>query len=118
MTIQQALERLDSLQHNTYSDSDKLLWLSRLEARVRQELLGEHAPFSGYGADTDRGTVLLLDAPYEELYLLYLQAQIHYHDEEFERCNNAMALFQTLWDSCRNHHNRSCPPRGEKLRYF
>lgn len=118
MTIQQTLERLDSLQHNTYTDGDKLLWLSQLEGRVKQQLLGEEAPFPGFDADTDRGTVLAVGAPYEQLYLLYLQAQIHYHDEEFERYNNTAALFHSLWDSCRNHYNRSHPPKGEKLRYF
>ena len=39
------------------------------------------------------GTALAAKAPYDRLYGLYVQAQIHYADGDMTRWNNAMALW-------------------------
>lgn len=38
-------------------------------------------------------TVLKAEAPYEELYSLYVQGQIHYANGDMTRCSNAMSLW-------------------------
>ena len=122
MTIRQALEHLDSLHRNACADADKIQWLSHLDAAVKTEIFdcceGEEHPFAGYDDRTDRDTALLAAAPFDQMYGYYLQAQIHYHNGELDRYNNAMALFQAVYDSFRRHYNRSHRPKGGALRYF
>ena len=39
------------------------------------------------------GTALAAKAPYDRLYGLYVQAQIHYADGDMVRCGNALSLW-------------------------
>jgi len=55
---------------------------------------------------------LLLSAPLEECYLHFLEAQIHYCNGELARYANAMALFQTVYQSWADHYHRTHMPRS------
>lgn len=122
MTLGEALETIDSLKHNIYSRSQKIAWLSRLDAMVQQEIFdtcrGEQPPFSGYDADTDPATALLVQPPYDEMYLRYLEAQMDYANGEYHRYNNAIAMFRGVYDSFANAWRRAHLPHGQKFRYF
>lgn len=122
MTIRQAVEAVDRLKPNTYSHRQKLLWLWEPESLVREQItalyrkeLPQAAPFDD-GVDMD--TALTAPAPYDQMYLRYLEAQIDYHNAEFDRYNNAIALFQTAFDSYRNACARANIPQGAAFRYF
>lgn len=120
MTIMEAIREIDNLKHNTYSDHEKIAWLSALDGRIYREIMAPCAggEFCGYDDATDRATVLLVGAPYEELYLRYLEAKIDYHNAEYDRYNNAMRLFQAILDGYRNDFNRACSPGATAIRYF
>lgn len=106
MTVQEAIRWVDEKKHNVYSVQDKLLWLTRAEAMVRQLELR-------YGKE-QKDTALTLDAslslpcPYDSLYLHWLEAQIDYNNREYISYNNSMAMFNALWSEfagqyCRTH---------------
>ena len=121
MKIIEAINRIDSLKHNTYSQNDKVAWLSRLDSLVKRLIIDTHegsgAPFVPYeSGDGDR--TLLAQPPFDQMYLHYLQAQIHYQNGELNRYNNAIALFQAAFDAYANHYNRTHRPLGSKIRYF
>ena len=122
MTIHEAIHKIDSLKHNTYSQEDKLQWLSRLDAMVKTHILDTHqgqtAPFTGYGEDTDPNTELLVPEPYAEIYLRWLEAQMDYHNGEYGKYNNAMDMFQAAYRGFENYYNRTHMPKGSKIRYF
>ena len=44
-----------------------------------------------------------MEAPYDELYRHYVEAQIHYAAGETERCSNAMAMWNSLLLRYRDH---------------
>ena len=44
-------------------------------------------------AELEDSTVLAAKPPYDGLYELYVQAQIHYADGDMARCSNALALW-------------------------
>lgn len=120
MTIQEAIGRIDSLMHNTYSDHDKRKWLSNVDGQIKLQLVDTHdgasgTPFRPYG---DQDALLLAEPPFDAMYLHYLQAQMHYHNGEFDRYNNAIAMFQSCFDSFANHYRRTHTPRGVSIRYF
>ncbi len=114
MTIQELMTQTDALIPNQYSQSQKLTWLNRAEAAVCREILATHESdneitFTPYAAVD--GTELLIPAPYDRLYPLFLEGQIHYHNGEIDRYNNAQAAFRAAWEDCRNWVNRTRLPR-------
>ena len=48
MKIIEAITRIDSLKHNTYSRDDKIAWLSELDEKVKTEIIDTH-----YGANKE-----------------------------------------------------------------
>lgn len=122
MTIDEAINTLDSQKTNTFSRQDKLRWLSRLDETIYRELILTHegpAPaFSGYDEKTDPKTTLLVPSPWDEIYLRYLQAQIDYANGEMTRYANGAALYNACLAAYTNFYNRTHAPKGGRWRYF
>lgn len=122
MTIIEAINRIDSLIHNTFSQPDKVEWLSRLDSMVKQQIIDTHEgadniSFNGYTTETPVDTVLLVPAPYDEVYLRWIEAQIHYYNDELKRYNNAIILFNTAFDDYAAYYNQNHRPinRGKRF---
>ena len=117
MTILESIHRVDSLKPNTYSTKQKILWLSQLEATVKRLVLDAHEgnaeqEFSEFTENTDTATVLFMPIPYDSAYLYWLEAQIHYANEDIELYNSAMQMFNATFraykaDYKRNHTTKT-----------
>lgn len=122
MKIIEAISQIDSLMHNTYTQSDKVTWLSRLDAMVKRTVIDTHesgnVEFSGYDDSTDPNTQLLIPEPFDEAYLRWLEAQIHYHNGEYDKYNNAVEAFHGCYQDYKIDYNRTHMPKGMKLKYF
>lgn len=123
MKICEAVSRLDALKHNTYTPEDKVSWLSRLDAMVKKHIIDTHegadqVTFTGYDANTDINTVLLIPEPYDEAYLRWMEAQIDYHNGEYSKYNNSIELFNTAYKAYQDYYNRTHMPNGENNKYF
>lgn len=124
MTIQEAINRTDALKYNTYSNEDKIAWLSRLDAMVKRLILDTHegtdnVSFAGYDSQTELDTVLLVPSPYDEIYILWLQAQIDLNNGEYDKYNASITLFNTEYEAYENYINRTCMPKsvGGRFRF-
>ena len=122
MTIREAVTSLDALKFNTYTQDDKVQWLSRLDSMVKAQIIDTHegaeaVSFSGYTADTLPDTILLVPAPYDEVYLRWLEAQIDYHNGEYDKYNNAIIMFNTAFEAYQKHYNSAHKPvqRGRRF---
>lgn len=122
MTIIEAINRIDSLKQNTYSQTDKVAWLSTLDSMVKTHIIDTHeggdVTFTGYDENTDIETVLLIPAPYDEAYLRWMEAQIDYHNREYGSYNNAIEMFNTTYKGYQDYYNRTHMPKGRKFKYF
>lgn len=123
MKIIEAINGIDSLKHNTYTESDKVAWLSRLDSMVKKHIIDTHegadeVTFTGYDDSTDLQTELLVPAPYDEVYLRWMEAQIDYHNGEYDRYNNAIEMFHTAYEGYQNYYNRNHMPKGKKFKFF
>lgn len=122
MKIIEAINRIDSLKHNTYSQLDKVGWLSEVDMDVKRNIIDTHeggsAEFAGYGEDTDLKTELLIPAPYDKAYLLWLEAWIDYYNGEYDKYNNAMNMFVEAYNSFNDYYNRTHMPKGKKFKFF
>ena len=122
MKIIEAINRIDSLKHNTYTQSEKVIWLSEVEWDVVKNVIetheGEKPTFTGYDDSTDLQTELLIPAPYDKAYLLWMEAQIHYYNGEYEKYNNAIDMFYEAYEGFKKHYNRTHMPKGKKFKFF
>ena len=122
MKIIEAINRIDSLKHNTYTQSDKVEWLSRLDAMVKKNIIdtheGDEVDFTGYDDSTDLQTELLIPEPYSEVYLRWMEAQIDYYNGEYNKYNNAIDMFNTAYNGYQNYYNRTHMPKGTQFNYF
>ena len=121
MKIIEAINRIDSLKHNAYSQDDKVAWLSEVDWDVKKNIIDTHegeVEFSGYDDSTDLQTELLITAPYDKAYLLWMEAQIDYHNGEYDKYNNAMDMFYEAYNGFRSYYNRTHMPKGKKFKFF
>lgn len=120
MTIREAIDRIDSLKHNTYTNGEKVEWLSRLDGLIKDQIIDTHdgdpVYFYGYTED-DMGAELLVHAPYDEMYIRWLEAQIDYYNGEISRYNNSIMMYQAAYDAYQRHYNRTHMPKGKTLKY-
>lgn len=118
MTIIDAINRIDKLVPNTFEEREKIFFLSTLDATVKEAVIDRHegfeeVVFEGYGEDTDTDTVLLVPAPYDEIYLFWLEMKICYYNQDMDQYNNATVMFNKVYDKYCKFYNRTRKPRKE-----
>lgn len=126
MTIQEAITGIDERTPNGFPLTWKLRWLSELDGILYREVLLTHAgevpTFSGYPEDLSQEareeTVLLVPAPYDRLYLYYLESRVDYENGETGRYNNSGAMFRAACDDFRNWYTRTHLPISGAARYY
>lgn len=123
MKLNEAITRADALKPNSLSYDQKLAWLSALDGAATAELInthegGEWVRFTPYGEDSPPDTELVIPAPYDEVYLRYLEAQMDYANGEFDRFNNSNAMYSAAYAAFAAWYNRTHMPTGVKKRYF
>ena len=123
MKIIEAISAIDALKQNTYTQSDKVAWLSNVDSKVKRLIIdthegGEEVTFTGYNDATDLETELLVPAPYDEVYLRWLEAMIDYNNGEYGKYNNSINMYNTAYAGFQNHYNRTHMPKGESIKYF
>lgn len=123
MTIIEAINALDTLKFNTYTQDDKVAWLSRADAMVKKLIIDTHegaenVDFTGYDADTPLDTVLLVPSPFDEVYLRWMEAQIDYHNGEYDKYNNAIIMYNTAFEAFQSYYNRTHMPVQKGRRFL
>lgn len=123
MKIVEAINKIDSLMHNTYNQVDKVAWLSELDSDVKHHIIDTHegaetVTFTGYDDSTDLQTELLVPSPFDSVYLRWLEAQIHYHNGEYDRYNNAIIMYNTAYGAFADYYNRTHKPKSHGRRFL
>lgn len=119
MTIMEALHRIDMLKPNSYSNPEKIKWLSILDGIIKTEIIdthegGEGVEFDGYDETVELTKELLVPAPYDDIYIHWLQTHIDYTNGEYGKYNNSMAMYNTSYVAYENHYNRTHMPISAK----
>lgn len=123
MTIIEAINKIDNFKPNSYTQEDKVKWLSILDGMIKKEIIDTHegsenVTFNGYEADTPVGTVLLVPAPYDDVYVKWLEAQIDYTNGETQRYENSMIAFNNAFVTFQRFYNRTYMPKGKSIKFF
>ena len=123
MKIIDAINKINSLKPNSYNDTEKIDWLSTLDGMIKREIIdthdgGESVSFSGYNSGTSTETELLVPAPYDDIYVYWLESKIDYYNGEYTKYNNSITRFNEAYSQYFNDYNRNNMPKQTKVKYF
>ena len=111
MTPNKAIEIVDRVRPNAYSEEDKLRWINELDGMV-QRLVIQSDKIMQYSYPEDLDKELLIPAPFENVYPLYLEAQIDYHNREYGNYNNSVMMFDSIYTDYKKAYIREHAVRG------
>lgn len=123
MTIIEAINRIDVLKPNTYSQVEKVLWLSNLDGIIKNNIIdthegGESVDFGGYNEATPLATEMLVKAPHDDIYLKWLESWIDYTNGEYAKYNNSAQAYNDAYTAFERYYNRTHMPKGNKMKFF
>ena len=123
MKIIEAINIVDNEKPNTYTQADKLKWLSEVEGRIKREIIDTHKDsegieFSGEYTDADINKELIVGSPYDDLYIRFMEAYIDYSNGEYTKYNNSMQMFNAKFSSFETYYNRHHMPLGKHFNFF
>jgi hypothetical protein len=105
MHLLQAIEHADAVRINSIDDARKASIVIELEGEIA-ELMGEDAPVNPYPSDAE----LLMPAPRDNIYELYLMAMIDLENEDTQLFQNDYAAAQSAIADAkawwRRHHRQ------------
>lgn len=98
MTLKEAVDFIDEIKPNAFTDEQKTRWLSELEGRLQSEVfLLAPAEIIVYDYGLDADSELLVAPPYDDLYTAYLAAMVDYANGEYSRYANTAEMFQSRY---------------------
>lgn len=123
MTLIEAINRIDILKPNTYTQQEKVKWLSTIDGIIKRNIIDTHegadkVAFEGYDEKTNLATELLVPAPYDEVYLRWLETKIDYANGEYARYNNSAEAYNDAYTEFARYYNRTHMPIGKKFKFF
>ena len=123
MTIIEAINKIDALKPNGYTQSEKIAWLSTLDGMIKRSVIDTHEggseiSFYGYDDETPLNTELIVKEPYDDLYILWLESKIDYANSEYVRYNNSITRYNDVYWAFVREYNRNHMPRGTRIKYF
>lgn len=123
MKIIEAITKIDALKPNNYTTDNKVAWLSVLDGIIKEEIIdthegGEAITFNGYDVNTPNDTELLVPAPYDDIYVRWLEAQIDYSNADYGRYSNSMTMYNAAYSTYERYYNRNNMPLGKSFKYF
>jgi hypothetical protein len=116
MTIIEAINGIDALKPNQYTQEQKIEWLSKIDGLIKEQVVDTHEG----GVDIESidysivpiNTKLLIPAPYDEIYLHYLTMKIDYAMGEYQKYNNSAQVYNTALQEYKRWYNREHMPKS------
>ncbi len=113
MTINKAIEMAMNIHPDTFTDSQKASWISELDGKIALETmhLGE---FKKYEFPEDGEKELLVCAPFDNIYELYIIAMGDFHSGETASYSLSASMFMRAYEEFRKNYIRThMPPQSE-----
>ena len=95
-TLKEIIERVEREKPDAFQSDVKARWLAELEGKIALDCFAMshvEAKALRYSWPKDEKKELLISFPNEEIYVLYLEAMIDFHNGEPDRYQNAMERF-------------------------
>lgn len=117
MTAEQILSQAEGLGLLGFSREQLGAWLGELEWMMKRELLDTHEGTAAFVRPGDWAPDRPLTAPegFERVYLHYLESRADLYNNEVERYNASVRLFNQAWQELAGWFNRNYLPKGEGI---
>lgn len=114
MTLMEAINHLDAVKPNGYKQNEKIRWLSTLDGMIKKEIIethedGEKVIFGGY-TEADLTKTLIVHAPYDDIYIKWLEAKIDFANGEYLKYNNSALAFNEEYQRFARAYHREHRP--------
>ena len=120
MKLLEAITQLQDQKPNQYDDQTLCNWLYELDGKLYEEILkwheGEWQRPKPYDLIQDAEKELLVPAPYDQLYVKYLFAQVDFANADYARYNNSMVMYNTALSEFTNWINREYLPIQQRVK--
>lgn len=122
MKIIETINHVDEVKPNSYSQTEKIRWLSTLDGTIKAEIIdnyegAESISFEPYTEDSLLRE-LLVPHPYDEVYIRWLEAQIDYANGEYGKYNNSITMYNTAFAAFVRYYNKTHKPITKKFTHF
>ena len=107
MTINEIIERADAREPNNIPQEDKIGWIEALDQELYATVILRHEGFEDIPAPEGVRVEPLVKAPWDEMYIHYIQAQIDYALGDIQRYNNANGMYERVRTQWANYWNRT-----------
>lgn len=111
MTLGKLMELILSIRGQEYGEDIMTAWVNEIEAQALEEVINraegvdlEHVPYC-YETDADRE--LLIPDRFLDVYMNYLYAKIDFNNQETERYNNDVVMWEAAWNKYQEWYKRS-----------
>lgn len=100
MTVNECVQHVDKIKPNAFPGSAKIAWIGQLEGKIASEIfLMAPAELKRFHFTSgDGGKTLLVDPPYDDIYIAYLTAKVDSKNGEFNKLSTAAQAYNRLWD--------------------
>jgi len=109
MKVNEAIAQANKLRLNTLDDEQKAKWLHELDCDIA-EMMGVPDPALVW---PEEDAELLMPAPHDDIYALYLVAQVDFYNQESSLYANDMAIFNAAYDDARAWYRRHHVPQSK-----
>lgn len=112
MTVGEALATIDELKPNQISREKKTEWLAKIEKRIQDEIVNTHIgmlPIENpwYEAEEiDEMAELYVPDQYDDVYRWHLALQIDLVNQEYDKYNAELVMFNQTWNDYASFVNR------------
>ena len=114
MTVNGIIEQTFKLHPDTFSDAIKCRWLSELDGKIMRETMFRN-DFTEYRFPEDGEKELLVKAPYDNIYELYLIAMSDFFSGELGNYSASASLFEQAYLEFRKNYIRNNIPPNCKI---
>lgn len=123
MTVGELIERIIMLRGRQYDEDIMVGWLNEIEGQVVDDVVNRAEGYDmvfkplSYAQDTERQ--LTIPERFQDVYINYMLSKIDYHNQETERYNNDVVMYNSAYDAYAAWFRRThMPKRGAMFSKF
>lgn len=99
MTISEVISAVDELLPNVFDEDKKAAWVISVDGKLKDRLYRHFEEEEPAGPDNwpeDNDIPLRASGPWEEMYVFYLMAMIHFYMNDIDDYENALTQYNDL----------------------
>lgn len=116
-TINKVIQSAMKLHPDSFPDSVKSRWISELDGKIMAETMYRE-DFKGYRYPEDADKELVVKAPYDNIYELYIIAMSDFYSGEFESYSASAIMFEQAYSEFRKNYLRNNMPPSKSLQSY